>query len=129
MTIKKALIIEDDSKIRMLFKRLLEKKFRLEVSEAVDGEHGLEVYKKIAPDIIFLDIGMPKMNGVEFLSSLRQADEVTPVVVLTSFNSKEFVEKMVGLGITGFIIKTDFVVSLEERIYEIFQKISPAYPQ
>ncbi len=129
MTLRKALIIEDDSKIRMLFKRLLEKKFRLEVSEAVDGQHALEVLKNIAPDIIFLDIGMPRMNGVEFLAALRQTDEVTPVVVLTSFNSKEFVEKMVGLGISGFIIKTDFVVSLEERIYEIFQKISPAYPQ
>jgi two-component system, response regulator YesN len=124
MAIKKALLVEDDSKIRMLFKRLLEKKFRLDVSEAEDGQEGLEVYKKIGPDIIFLDIGMPRMNGVEFLTVLRQTDAITPVVVLTSFNSKEFVEKMLELGITAFIIKTDFVVSLEERVYEIFQKIT-----
>jgi CheY-like chemotaxis protein len=129
MAIRKVLIVEDDSKIRMLFKRLLEKKFRLEVFEAVDGLHGLEVYNNVGPDMIFLDIGMPRMNGVDFLAALRQTDDVIPVVVLTSFNSKEFVEKMVGLGITGFLIKTDFVVSLEERVYEIFQKINPTYPQ
>jgi CheY-like chemotaxis protein len=120
---KRVLLIEDDFKIRMLLKRLLEKKFRLTVYEADNGLNGLEVYRTQSPELIFLDVGMPVMNGVEFLEELRKTDTKIPVVVLTCFNSKEAVHQMVTLGITDYVIKTDFILRLEERINDILEKV------
>ena len=116
---KKVLIVEDDKKIRVLLKRLLEKKFRMEVCEAEDGYQGLEVYRAEAPRLIFLDILMPNMNGLEFLKELRRTDQETLVVVMTGMGDKEYVQQMVLLGITDYIIKSEFIFHLEDRIADI----------
>ncbi len=116
---RKLLIIEDDKKIRVLLRRLLEKKFRMEVCEAEDGIHGLEVYRNERPPMIFLDIIMPRMNGIDFLKELRKIDKQVPVVVMTSMADKEFVAKMVELGITDYVIKAETIMQLETRIADI----------
>jgi two-component system response regulator YesN len=116
---RKLLIIEDDKKIRVLLKRLLEKKFRMEVCEAEDGMHGLEVYRTENPRMIFLDLLMPNMNGIDFLAKLREIDKQIPVVVMTGLCDKEYVQKMVELGITDYVIKSDFIFQLEARIADI----------
>lgn len=124
---KKVLIIEDDKKVRVLLRRLLEKKFRMEVFEAEDGLHGLEMYKTVNPNLIFLDILMPNMNGLEFLEELRQTDKHTAVVVMTGMADKEFVHKMVMLGIKDYVIKSEFILQLEDRIADILYANSSLY--
>jgi DNA-binding response OmpR family regulator len=116
---RKILLIEDDDKFSGLFKKLLERKFRMEVCEAEDGFAGFETYRDENPAMIFLDILMPRMNGVEFLTKLRETDKRTPVVVMSGMRDKESVEKMVGLGITDYIVKSDFVFQLESRVADI----------
>jgi len=122
---RKVLIVEDDNKFRVLLRRLLEKKFRMQVLEAENGIVGIEIYLKESPNLIFLDISMPYMNGVEYLIKLRQEHEdlTTPVVVLTNFTNKEAVEKMVKLGITDYVVKADLVIGLSDRIFDILSKI------
>jgi DNA-binding response OmpR family regulator len=122
--LKRALIIEDDYKFRALLKRMLEKKFHLIVLEADNGLRGLEVYKRETPnlDIIFLDIAMPYLNGVELLEKIRQSDKTTPVIVMTCLSDKENVQSMIQLGITEYILKTDFVTQLSNRIETILSR-------
>jgi CheY-like chemotaxis protein len=122
---RKVLIVEDDNKFRVLLRRLLEKKFRLQVFEAANGIEGIEIYKRESPNLIFLDISMPYMNGIEYLAKLRQEHEdlITPVVVLTCVNNKEAVQQMMKLGITDYVVKADFVIGLADRIYDILIKI------
>jgi len=122
---RKVLIVDDDNKFRVLLRRLLEKKFHMQVFEAENGLVGIEIYKREFPDLIFLDIYMPYMNGIEYLVKLRQEHEdiITPVVVLTSLINKEAVEKMVRLGISDYVVKADFVMGLADRIYDIFSKL------
>jgi len=122
---RKILIVDDDNKLRILLRRLLEKKFRMQVFDAENGIEGIEIYKKESPDLIFLDISMPYMNGIEYLVKLRQEyeDITTPVVVLTNLSNKEAVEKLVKLGITDYVIKADFVIGLSDRINDIFIKL------
>jgi len=97
----------------------------MQVFEAENGLVGIEIYKREFPDLIFLDIYMPYMNGIEYLVKLRQEHEdiITPVVVLTSLINKEAVEKMVRLGISDYVVKADFVMGLADRIYDIFSKL------
>ncbi|MDP8258502.1 MAG: response regulator [Candidatus Aadella gelida] len=94
-----------------------------EVSTAPSGEAGVEAIKKTAPDIVFLDIFMPVMNGVETLKRIRQVNEDIPVIMLTSAvveNVQEAysMEELNKLGVSGFFKKKD---SFEElaRLLEI----------
>lgn len=118
----KILIVEDDSRFRALLKRLLEKKFHLIVYEAENGIKGLDLYKREAPKVIFLDISMPLMNGIEFLEKLRAFDKEVPVIIMTCLSEKEYVQKMLELGISDYLLKTDFVIHLSDRIGEILRK-------
>jgi DNA-binding response OmpR family regulator len=119
---RKILIVEDDTKIRFLLKRMLEKKFHMEVFEANNGAHGLDVYRQYNPKLIFLDVNMPVMDGKEFLRQLRNENINVPVVVMTCNNDKEIVAQMVMMGISDYIIKSDFIIFLESRITEILEK-------
>jgi CheY-like chemotaxis protein len=119
---RKVLIIEDDYKFRVLLKRLLEKKFHLEVIEAEDGAEGLKLYKQQSPRMIFLDISMPNMNGIECLAKIREIDQTTSVVVMTCMSNKECVKAMLDMGVSDYVVKTDFVMSLSDRLYDIIEK-------
>jgi DNA-binding NarL/FixJ family response regulator len=121
---RKVLIVDDDSRFRVLLRRLLEKKFRMQVFEAGNGIEGIELYQRVAPKLIILDISMPHMNGVEYLVKIRQEHEdlTTPVLVLTNYSHKDSIEKIIKLGITDYIVKADYVLGLSERISDILIK-------
>ena len=126
MLIKRALIVEDDYKFRALLKRMLEKKFHMIVLEADNGLRGLEVYQREKEiknlDVIFLDIAMPFLNGIQLLEKIRKEDKTTPVIVMACMGDKESVQCMIGLGVTEYILKTEFVLHLSDRIEAILHR-------
>ena len=101
------LIIEDDPYVR----RFYEKLFRLskyKVKTARGGEEGLAKAKAIHPELILLDIMMPKINGLEVLQRLKSdpATSDCKVVMLTVLEDKETARKAASLGADGYIIKS-----------------------
>ena len=121
MLLKKTLLVEDDNRFRALLKRLLEKKFHMIVFEADNGIKGFELFKREVAnlDIIFLDIAMPFMNGIELLEKIREEDKHIPVIVMTCMCDKDSVQRMIELGVTEYILKTEFVTHLSDRIESI----------
>lgn len=107
-TIKVA-IVEDDTFLAGMY----EQKFRMEQMNplmAYDGEAGLELVRKEKPDIVLLDIMMPKMDGWEVLQALR-ADASTksiPVIMLTNLGQKEDVDLALKYGANDYLIKAHF---------------------
>lgn len=106
----KVFLIEDDTIEVMKLKRAI-KKLQLdhELIEARNGEEALFLLKSndILPDIIFLDLNMPKINGLEFLKIMKE-DEVLkyiPTVILTTSNNRKDVLSCYQIGIAGYIIK------------------------
>jgi two-component system, chemotaxis family, chemotaxis protein CheY len=77
------------------------------VSEAVDGEHGLEVLSGIAPDVIITDINMPRLDGFGFIERVRQDDtyRAVPILVLTTESGPEKKARARASGATGWIVK------------------------
>jgi len=124
---KRILIIDDDKRFRLLLSRLLKKRFRLEVSEANNGLEGLELFKKERPNLIFLDITMPVMDGLEFLTHMREIDKDTPVVIISCVSHRDCVQQIVQLGISDYVVKAETVLRLEERLFEIFEKNKSAF--
>jgi DNA-binding response OmpR family regulator len=114
------LLIEDDPAVLEMYRMKLSLDgYRVNV--AVDGEEGLSRAKELLPDIIFLDIRLPKKDGFEVLQELRREPSTaeTPVIILTNFGEKELVERGLKLGAMEFLVKAQTSpLSLSEGITE-----------
>ena len=115
---KKILFIEDESALQKTFGEIFRQE-GYEMISALNGEIGLNLAKKEKPDLILLDLVLPKVNGFEVLRNLK-GDEGTkniPVVVLTNLEEIGDVEKALELGATTYLVKENY--SLEEIIEKI----------
>lgn len=120
---KKVLCIEDESAAqKTLFDVLTQENY--EVFSALDGEVGLRLAKSKKPDVILLDLILPKKNGFEVLKALKGDPETKeiPVIVLTNLEELENVQKAVALGATTYLVKANYnldeVVRMVQKIVE-----------
>lgn len=118
------LLVEDDSFLLGMYAT----KFEIEnfnVITAEDGEKGLKAAKEKNPDIILLDILMPRMNGVEVLEELKKDDSTKniPVILLTNLNQREEIERCMSMGAHDYLIKAHFMPSeVIEKVKNILSK-------
>ena len=116
----KIMITDDHSMIREGLKNLLELDGDIEViAEAVDGEDCLDKLLTVTPDVLLLDINMPKMNGLEVLKKLKERKSKVKVLVLTVHNETEYLMKAVEIGINGYVLKDSESAELKKAIYAI----------
>lgn len=122
---KMILIVEDDIALRkVLVDKLNDESFL--TLEAADGEEGLQLAKERHPELILLDIFMPRMDGITMLSKLRTIDawgKHVPVLVLTNSTDAQTIAKVSGFGETDFLIKSEW--SLEALVARIREKLRP----
>lgn len=100
------LLIEDDRETLEMYKTKLELDgYRVHV--ATDGEEGVARATEMVPDIVFLDIRLPKKDGFEVLQELRSQESTReiPVIILSNFGEKELVERGISLGALEFLVK------------------------
>lgn len=124
MTDKKKiiLVIEDEEPLRRVLRDILTVE-GYSIIETKDGVEGLEVALREHPDLILLDIVMPKMDGLEMLAKLR-ADEwgkTAPVIVLTNLSDNDDVAKAMESEAFDYFVKTD--IKIDEVITKIREKI------
>lgn len=98
------LYIEDDEELREKFVRFLKPKFK-EVLEAVDGAEALEKYDAHHPDMMVVDINLPKFNGLEVIEHIRKYDKETPILVLSAYSDQEKLFKAIKLGLSDYLVK------------------------
>lgn len=96
----KIITIDDERAIRDSFKLALEYVDDVEVYEAENGLEGLNLVKELQPDLVFLDLKMPVMNGAEALEEIRKLYPDVPIYVVTAF-VKEFFEELQTLSEKG----------------------------
>ncbi len=119
----KLLLVEDDITLRDLYEaRFGLEGFKLDV--ATDGEMGLEKAKELLPDVILLDLRIPKMSGFEVLRQLKQTEETKhiPVIVLTALSGDEDREQVLKLGGAAFLTKSETV---PKQVLEEIMKVVP----
>lgn len=112
------IIADDHMMIREGLKQLLELDGTMKViAEANDGEECLNLLnKKIHPDILLLDINMPKKNGIEVLEYIKQNKIPVKILILTVHNEVEYLLKAVDIGIDGYLLKDSSYDELKEAI-------------
>jgi two-component system, chemotaxis family, chemotaxis protein CheY len=106
MSDKKALVVDDGAMNRSFIKTFLTVK-GFDVTTAEDGLKGLEAAKGDSFHIVFSDIEMPNMNGLEFLKNLKRLDvyKAVPVIVLSTVDKPEVIERAKKLGAVHYMIK------------------------
>lgn len=119
MTVK-VMIADDHSMIREGLKQLLELDGEFEViDEACDGQECIEKLKETQPDILLLDINMPKMNGLEVLQKIKELQWNIKVLVLTVHNEVEYLLKAVDIGVNGYLLKDSESAELKKAILSV----------
>jgi len=116
------MLVEDDEFLAELYATKL-KLENYEVALATDGEKGLKMIKEKKPDLILLDIILPKMDGFEILKAIKNEKELKdiPVILLTNLSQKDEVKKGLDLGANDYLIKAHFMPS--EVVKKIKQTI------
>lgn len=116
------MLVDDHAMIREGLKQLLELDGEIKVvSEAGDGEsclRQLEVYK---PDVLLLDINMPKMNGLEVLYKIRDKKINVKTIVLTVHTEIEYLLKAVDIGLNGYMLKDSDLEELKKAIVAVYE--------
>ena len=108
MSVKNILVVDDDKNFVAIVREALDPAL-YKVQSAGDGEEGLALMKTFIPNLILLDIQMPRMGGIEFLRKLRETHdkETIPIIVTTNDSSLERVSESVELGIRAYIVKSN----------------------
>lgn len=120
---KKILIVEDDGNIRELLRLYLERE-GYEITEAENGEVGVEQWRKVNPDMILLDVMMPVMDGWQVCKIVRAESQV-PIIILTA--KGETFDKVNGLemGADDYIVKPLEMREVVARVRAVFRRFAP----
>jgi len=121
---KKILIIEDENVLAEMYQDRFSQE-GYQVFLALTSEEGIELAKKEKPDLILLDILLPKENGVGFLKKLKAEKEISsiPVVAFSNYDEPRTRKEAESLGIEAYLLKTDFTPQ------ELVKKIQSYLPQ
>lgn len=121
--ILKVLLIEDDTiEVMKLNRAISSLELKHQIVEANNGEDALDVLhkKEVLPDIILLDLNMPKINGIEFLSILKSDETLKyiPTIILTTSNNQKDLLECYKIGVAGYILKPlkyeDYVKKIDD---------------
>lgn len=114
------LIADDHALIREGIKQILELEEDIcVIGQANDGEEAFELAEKLNPDIILLDINMPKLNGIEALRKFKDMGIKSKVIILTIHEDKEYILKTLKLGARGYLLKDSSANDLIEGIRKV----------
>ena len=116
------LIADDHGIVRQGLRSLIEANSEMEViGEAADGCKAVAMATELLPDIIIMDITMPKLNGIEATRQIVQEKLLTKVIALSMHSDKQFVSRMFKAGAVGYLLKDCAVDELAEAIRTVIR--------
>ncbi len=115
------LIVDDSLAIRIKMKNYLKKLGHNIIGEAKDGNEAVELFQKLSPDLITMDISMPGMDGVEALKEIMKlSDSSANIIMITANGQDGIVKDALILGAKGYILKPISEEKLQDSIGQIF---------
>lgn len=118
---RKVLLADDQAFSRLFVSKVLRQTMNCTVVEARDGEEAIALCESGDPDLIILDISMPRKDGLQALAAIRALKPATPVVMLTSTSEEKTVEQCVNLGASYFIRKDVPASELQAELKQMLQ--------
>ncbi len=118
----KLLYVEDNLEAREQTVKLL-KNFFEDIVVGIDGKDGFEKFEKAKPDIIFTDLNMPHMSGIDMLRKIRETDENIPCIIVSAHNEPEYFIDSIKLGVDGYILKPLEVNQFSTILYKTIERL------
>lgn len=121
--------MDDHLLVRQGLKQILELEKDIKViGEAGDGEEAITKVQELKPDIVLLDINMPKLNGIHTLRRLKDMNNTTKVIMLTFHKDKEYLYEVINLEANGYVLKDAESTSLIKAVREVHKGNSYIHP-
>ncbi|MDR1711481.1 MAG: response regulator [Propionibacteriaceae bacterium] len=115
----RVLVAEDEALIRLDLVELLTNEGYQVIAEAADGEEALRLARELTPDLVVMDVKMPKMDGITAAATIAE-ERIAPVVMLTAFSQRELVERARDAGAMAYVVKpfdsSDVIPAIEIAI-------------
>jgi NarL family two-component system response regulator LiaR len=123
------LICDDHAVVRRGLRSLIGIKPEMElVGEAVDGEEAVAMVKKLKPDVIIMDLIMPRKDGVAAITEIKKKDHDAKILVLTSFSDDKNVFSAIKAGASGYLLKDSSPEDLLQAIDDVYHGKSSLHP-
>jgi DNA-binding NarL/FixJ family response regulator len=116
----RVVIIDDDALVRTALAMILRDDAAIEVvGEAGDGQAGLDLIARSTPDVVLMDIRMPRLDGLEALATLMGQPSPAKVIVLTTFDADDYVLRALSGGASGFLLKHTPPAEIVEAVHRV----------
>jgi two-component system, NarL family, nitrate/nitrite response regulator NarL len=104
----RTLIVEDHEELRNFLRLTLQNEARcVVIGEAVDGMQAVQKAEEFQPDLVLLDLSLPKLNGMEALRRIRKCSPHSKLIILSQDSAPEIVREALRLGAVGYLLKSD----------------------
>ena len=110
------LIVDDEKEARDILKSFIENRFVCDLEEAVDGKAAIEKARKNQPDIVFLDIKMPGISGIETIAEIKKISPQSRIMVISAWKSMDVVNQAIQMGASDYIGKPVSLSALSEKL-------------
>lgn len=120
----KILIVDDMKGIRVWLQKSLQNMGYTDLKEASNGEEALSILKSENIELLFLDIVMPKMDGIQLLKAMRREDRFRslPIIMLSAETDGKLISEAISLGISQYIIKPATIPVLQKKMGDVFSQ-------
>lgn len=119
----KILVVDDSLIMRRNITKMIEALGHKVVGEAKDGNEAIELYRKLAPDLVTMDITMPELDGISAVKELKKMDKNIKVIMVTSHGQEEMVVDAIRSGASGYLLKPVKLDKLRSTIRKVFPNI------
>jgi DNA-binding NarL/FixJ family response regulator len=116
----RVVLVDDQTLMREGLRKLLELTEDIQVvAEASDGVEAVEMIPRVRPDVVLLDVRMPRLSGIDVLQALRPGDRLPPTILLTTFDDDAALLEGIRSGARGFLLKDVSLDDLTRAIREV----------
>ena len=120
--VTRVVLADDHDVVRQGLKRLLDRAPEIVVvGEASDGVEALTSVQELQPDVLLLDIEMPKMDGIEVARRLQEANVRVRILILSAYDDREYIRALLDLGVSGYLVKGEAPGKIVEAVRGIAQ--------